>query len=324
MEQRISPGQLINLAILRQYSKEYGIGTEQLTKYIDEEIASDGLSARKIARMRDAEDFPSLQTIKNLSDKVKEVSILDPETACERLLLDFSAVEREQEELIKPSNLKITIVAGWSLPQALTNENIANTLASNINKGVSYEFIYPSFSIFPKSLQKKDVDIDVSDQAENYLTKNLNDLFLEIYKRAEELDSSDTGRITKATEAINRTAAQIKFVSTQFNDLEDQATNSKNLQDQATLFWVAMPSNYVVLYNIGEEKEFKNIKRGSFFVEGQSFRDDRNEPSFKSKGWIHMDKDKYKEIEEEYTNLKNNEIWKPIEVDEELIKKELS
>jgi hypothetical protein len=324
MEQPISPGQLINLSIIRQYSKEYGIGTEQLTKYIDEEIASDGLSARQIARMRDAEDFPSLKTIKNLSAKVKEVSILDPETACQRLLLDFSAIDREQEELIKPSNLKITIVAGWSLPQALTNDNIANTLASNINKGVSYEFIYPSFSIFPKSLQKKDMEIDTSNQARKYLIENLNDLFLEIYKRAEELDSSDTGRITKTTEAIKRTAAQIKFVSTQFKNTEDQATHSKNPQDQATLFWVMMPSNYVVLYNIGEEKEFKNIKRGSFFVEGQSFRDDRNEPSFKSKGWIHMDKDKYKEIDEEYTNLKNNKIWEIIKVDEKLIDKELS
>jgi hypothetical protein len=314
MEQRISPGQLINLSIRRQYLKKYGIETEQLTKYIDEEIASDDLSARQIARMRDTEDFPSTKTINHLLKTVPDVSILDHRTACQRLLLDFSAIQREQIELMKSNNTKITIIAGWSLPQAFGNDNIATTLASNVKDGVSYEFIYPSFSVFPKRLQSNDINISASEKARNYLIENLNDLFLEIYNKSAELDTSDTGRITKTKNAIKRTADQVKFVS----------TDSENLEDQATLFWVTMPSNYVVLYNLGIEEEYDNTKRGSFLVHGQSFRDDPNEPSFESKGWVHMNKEKYKEIEEEYLDLKKKKIWTEISVSQTVIDKEMS
>jgi hypothetical protein len=319
MEQRISPGQLINLYILRQYSKEYGIETEQLTKYIDEKIAIDGVSSRKIARIRDSEDFPSMKTIKNLSKTLPDVSILDPETACKRLFLDFSAIDREQKELLKLDNLKITVVAGWSRPQALDNDSIATTLANNINDGASYEFVYPSFSSFPASLY--DRDISSLKKVEDHLTEDLKDLFLRIYQKIEKLDISDTGRITKTKKAINTTADKIKFVSTH---CDENSAEIGKLKNTVNLFWMMMPSNYAVFYNLGEKDKFNNTKCGSFFVEGQSFRDDPNEQSFKSKGWLHMEQGKYQLINNQYLQLKEESIWKEIGISKAIKDKELS
>jgi hypothetical protein len=321
MEKPISPGQLINLSIRRQYSKEYGTETEQLTKYIDEEIAIDGISSRKIARLRDTEDFPSMKTLKNLSEKVEDVSILDPETACERLLLEFRAIHREQKKLLKLGNLKITIVAGLSRPQALGNDNIATTLANNIHCGASYEFIYPSFLSFPESLYDK--DISSLAKVKDHLTEDLKDLFLRIYQKLEKLDISDTGRITKTKKAINTTANKVKFISTHYDDDENSPEMDK-LKNMANLFWMMMPSNYAVFYNLGEKDEFDNTKCGSFFVEGQSFRDDPNEPSFKSKGWLHMEQGKYQQINNQYLQLKGEGIWKEIGISQAIKDKELS
>jgi hypothetical protein len=345
MEQQSSLGKLIDSLIRQEWQSLNQI--EQLANFIDEHIVCDGLSARQVSRMRESEDFPSMKTIKKLSQSVPSIGILDPETICQRILLDFGAIRREQKEFQKKLS-KITIVAGWSKPQALVDDELAITLAENINNNISYEFIYPSIYDHPQYID--DEEIVSEKEAREYLNQNLNNLFEVIYRKLEKLDTSDTGGITKTKNAIEKTASMIKFISTYSSnrkeeieipkgfpqsiwDVLDTTTKSSIKNDlsgekerkherESVLFWLAMPSKYVTFYNLGEQHQPKDAKYGSFLVSGKVLRGTKIKQTFKSKGWLHMRQQDYKIIEGEYEEFRKS--WTEIPIDTSVVKKALS
>jgi hypothetical protein len=311
MEQKVSIGTLIDSCIRFNYSK-YSGDVKKFTKFIQQIATYSGLSVRQITRMREAEDFPSMKTVTELSPVVPEVSILDPQTIAQRILLGFSTIQREQDELKKElGEFKITVIAGWSIPQALIDDNIALALAKNINAGISYEFIYPSIYDHPSYLG--DREIHNKEQAKDYLCEISSSLFMKIYKKVEDLDISDNGDITKRRNAIAKTKDKITFISTYSESL------GENKGRKPILFWLSMPSKYVVFYNFGEKDKSDNIKSGSFLVTGKILRDNPDNQVFESRGWFHMGYQEYREIENIYNSLK--ESWTPIFIDKAVIDK---
>jgi hypothetical protein len=355
MKQPIFLGDLIELCIRDQHLKHQD-NIKQFTAFLDEYVAKkSNLSVRHLARVRKTEDFPSKKTIDQLSEAVPKVGILDPLTICQRLLLDFISIQGDQEDLKnKIGGFKITIVAGWSVPQALVDDNIANVLANNINAGISYEFIYPPLYNHPSYLGNKKIHSE--EEAEEFLREKLNDLFVKIHLKSEQLDSSDIGGMTKKRQAIERTKNRIKFISTYSkhqNDIVDAPNNfprniwdglsestqkaihydlsvknsekdnsldkeKKNLETESVLFWLVMPSKYVVLYNLGEQHRTEDTKYGSFLVSGKIFR---GSEAFESKGWFYMESSEYQEIEREYKFCR--ESWTEIVIDQAIIDKAL-
>lgn len=311
MEQEASLGTLIDSCIRFNYSK-YSGDIKKFTKFIQQIATYSGLSVRQITRMREAEDFPSMKTITELSQVVPEVSILDYQTIANRTLLHFSAIQREQDELEKElGEFKITIIAGWSIPQALIDDNVALALAKNINAGISYEFIYPSIYDHPNYLG--DREIHNKEQARDYLREISSSLFMKIYKKVEDLDLSDDGDITKRRNAIAKTKNKITFVSTYSESLGESKGR------KPILFWLSMPSKYVVFYNFGEQDKPDRIKIGSFSITGKILRDNPDNQVFESRGWFHMGYQEYREIEKIYNSLK--ESWTPILIDEAVVEK---
>jgi hypothetical protein len=315
MKQQVSPGDLIDLCLRLHHSKYSS--DKQFTKFIQKVATDSDLSTRQLARVVAAKDFPSMKTIAALSKVVADVSILDPETISQRLLNNFDAMQRAQKELKeKLGKFKITIVAGWSMPQALIDDNVALTLAENINAGVSYEFIYPSIYNYPSYLGNREINNEK--EAKDYLRENLNKLFVKIYKKSLEIDCSDNGYLTRTRNAVKRTINQVRFVSTYSDKLKNE--NDK----KSVLFWLTMPSKYVVLYNLGEKSKVESEKCGSFLVAGKILRDDLDNKIFESKGWLHMEQQEYSEIDNLYDSLEKSKSWTQILVDDSVVEKELS
>jgi hypothetical protein len=315
MKQQVSPGDLIELCLRLHHSKYSS--EKQFTKFIQKVATDSDLSTRQLARVVAAKDFPSMKTIVALSKVVADVSILDPETISKRLLNNFDAMQRAQQELKeKLGKFKITIVAGWSMPQALIDDNVALTLAENINAGVSYEFVYPSIYNHPSCLGNREINNEK--EARDYLSGNINQLFTKVFKKSLEIDCSDNGYLTKVKNAVKRTTKQVKFVSTYSEELKDK--NDK----KSVLFWLAMPSKYVVLYNLGEKSNVESTKCGSFLVTGKILRDNPGNKVFESKGWLHMEHQEYSEIDNLYDSLEKSKSWTQILVDDSVVEKELS
>jgi hypothetical protein len=327
MEKSPNIGTLINWIFSIHHSK-YGEDGEQLVKFINKNFVTDGISQRNLDRVRNTTDFPSTKTIKKLQLKVPEISILDPLTMPQRLLLLFDAIKREQHDIQNLSEgFKISIVASsWSPPQASSNDAVATALAENINNGIYYEFIYPSLDDHPELLGGKKIKSEV--EAEGFLHDTLQTLVFDIGEKIKNLDTSSNPLFTKTRDALQKARNGITFISTGYTKNKVSLPQQKeNWKKRSVLFWLLMPSRYVVLYNLGrgvldKEEYLLEEKGGSFFVTGQVLRGDIVDQGFESKGWLHMNYSEYKEIENEYNNYK--QYWTEIKIEESIIEKMLT
>jgi hypothetical protein len=316
MKKKLTIGEFTKLFLQYQHTKSSD-RLEKFKQFIENCADISDLTSRQIDRIMRLEDFPNKTAIDNLSLAVPDMSIFNPRTVSHRLLLEFSSVSRIQSEFHKKyGNLKITIVAGWTMPQALIDEQIALTLAENIYSGISYEFIYPSIYDHPQLLEGETVS---SEEANSFLRKKLRELIDIVENKIMGLDKSSEDKIKKMEKAMQKTRDNIVFVSTyseksQQSKLQPKSVKKKEkCEDETVLFWLLMPSEYVVFYNLGKVDE-KDVfsKGGSLMVTGKVIIDNDFEPDFESKGWLHMSSRKYQEIENEYNKFR--ESWEEIAI----------
>lgn len=167
--------------------------------------------------------------------------------------------------------------------------------------------------------------------AESFLYEILKTLVFDIGKRIENLDTSSDGLFAKARNALQKARDGIALISTGYKkDKVLSKSDKEKWEEETVLFWLLMPSKYVVLYNLGkkylsDKEEFsqeQEEKGGSFCVTGQALRGDIAKQGFESKGWLHMSDSEYREIENEYNKYK--QYWTEIKIEQSIIEERLT
>jgi hypothetical protein len=317
MKTKLTIGEFIKLLLQHQYKKTSD-GSENFKKFIEKCASIADFTSRQIDRLMRLDDFPNKTAIASLSKAVPDINIFDPKTVSHRLLLHFSSISKIQSELhSKHGNLKITIVAGWSIPQALVDGRIALTLAENIYSGISYEFIYPSIYDHPQLLGGKKI---VSfEEANFFLKEKLKELFDIVENKILELDKSNDDKLKRMEKAMQKARDNIVFVSTYSKKLEqskiqDKSNKKNKCESETVLFWLLMPSKYAVFYNLGGAGEKDSFsKGGSLMVTGKVVTDNDIGQDLESNGWLHISSTEYQEIENEYNKFR--ESWEEIMIE---------
>jgi hypothetical protein len=258
-----------------------------LTTYI-EEIVSDksDLSSRQIGRLRTiSSDFPEGDAVEKLTKAIPQVSILDPASITNRLLWDWRNIEYDQQNLISNKTERVSpshavaIFSGWEKPIGLENESVVRSIARNIPQGFTYEFIYPDSNTYPKNVSNESVLSIINSWVEELRKKVsiawLHDNSLNI----DRLQLSD-----RFNEFIKELDVKINFNQTPLR----------------TDLWLRMPSNYCVLYNLGDNHKENKFRYGSFRVTGQLIRSPSPMDSIPSSGWLYTTDEQYKLIEDGY------------------------
>lgn len=282
-----------------------------LTDYISKDLAGQSsLSGRQIQRMRayQEEEFPEGDAVMKLIKALPELEALRPTDICNRLLLPWQIIQKDQDQLAEHAiadgqNNQITIVAGWEPPQGLLSEEIAISIANNIVRNFKYEFIYPHLQSHP-SLEEK--------QAESLINKWLRSLgrIIEIGWYSQQAEKFKLEKKASMYDPYN-----LDNNDNEDYDLEAELRNFKtklaeNIEFTTTPvktnFWLLMPSPYVVLYNLNHSEFNPSLRFGVFLIEGiitQSLYEDIQ--PINSKGWLYLSREQYSRISQEYENIKN-------------------
>lgn len=309
MTETTSFGKYIDTIVqLKHQQLEFAKG---LTDYISTDLASQSsLSARQIHRMRayQYEEFPEGEAVTKLIKALPELDTLRPKDICNRLLMPWQIIHRDQDQLAKHSTEKgyknqITIVAGWEPPLGLLSQEVAISIANNIVRNFKYEFIFPSLQSHP-SLEENQVEALInkwlrslgriveiewySQQAEKFKLDNKNSLYDPQNLDCDE--NSDYDLDTELAQLKEKLAENIEFAITPVK----------------TNFWLLMPSPYVVLYNLNLTENDPTLKFGDFLVEGIVMRSLENQiASINSKGWLYLSNEQYNMIAQEYKNIQH-------------------
>ncbi len=282
-----------------------------LTDYISKERAKQsGLSGRQIQRMRAYQDqeFPEGDAVTKLIKALPELETLRPHDICNRLLLPWQNIQRDQDYLTKEAiatgqHNKISIVAGWTPPQGLSNQVVAISIVNNIASNFRYEFIFPPLQSHP-SLEEKQAKVLIdqwlrnlgkiveinwySQQAEKFSMANTKSLY-DLYE-PEKNNDRDYDLDSEFSKFKVQLAENIKFTVT----------------PAKTNFWLLMPSPYVVLYNLTHTNKDASLKFGAFLVEGLTLRPVYEDiQTINSKGWLYIYGERYNQIEDEYQKIQD-------------------
>lgn len=276
-------GELLD-TLIEEERKKANMG---LTTYI-EEIVSDksDLSSRQIGRLRTiSSDFPEGDAVEKLTKAIPQASILDPSSISNRLLWDWENIEYDQRNLIlnktelgSPGHA-VAIFSGWEKPIGLVNEAVVRSIAKNIPQGFTYKFIYPDSNTYPENVSNESVLSIVSSWIEE-LKKKVSIAWL--HNNSSDIDSFQLP--DKLNEFIKELGTKINFIQTPLR----------------TDLWLRMPSNYCVLYNLGDSHKENKFRYGSFRVTGQLIRSPSPMDSIPSSGWLYTTDEQYKLIEDGY------------------------
>jgi hypothetical protein len=181
------------------------------------------------------------------------------------------------------------IVSGWEKPIGLTDNGVVASIEKNLQSGLNYTFLYPHSSTHPKFQNDQDYP-------EQEIAKWIRDL------RRKIVAAWHTNQANIPDDSESDFVKQLEGFQ---SELLTRITCKQTIQE--TNFWLLIPSNYCVLYNLGEEVNEK-YKYGTFLTKGMLVRSDQEISignkniidSVESYGWLHMSKEKYKMIEESY------------------------
>ena len=306
MKESISFGEFIDIIIrLKHKLLEPEKG---LTDYISKNLAThSGLSGRQIQRMRtyQEEEFPEGEAMTKLITALPELEPLRPKDICNRLLLPWENMEKDQNELGQQTkneykNNKITIVAGWEPPQGLLNQEIAISIANNIVNNFQYEFIFPSTQFHPFLAEEK------AEILMNKWQANLSKVVeIEWYSQQSEKFRINNRSIEDLYN-LDINDRQEYDLESELRNFKDKLTKNLifNNTPLKTNFWLLMPSPYVVLYNLNSPETNPLAKFGVFLSEGLIVRQQSDEfPSVVSQGWLYISDERYQKIEQEYKNI---------------------
>ena len=285
----IQIGDLLD-ALIEQEQVRDGRG---LTEYIESTVSPGAaLSARQISRIRDiSADFPEGDAILALARVISNIGVLDPNTISNRVLWRGQDIWYDQDNLIKEqkkdeiSGQSVTIASGWQQPIGLTDDEVVRSIANNIDKGFTYNFVYPDSSTCSNP-----------EGAESKIEGWIDDLRGKV---------SGVWYAKMVNQKIDRREAALKL--NEFNEKLDKKITFKQTIS-ATEFWLLQPSNYCVLYNLGLSKRDIKYRYGSFLIKGQLIREHPRFDSVTSSGWLHLSKDQYQKIEKSY--MKAVPDWK--------------
>jgi hypothetical protein len=275
MEKKPTFGSLIDLIVRTAQTS----ANQKVTEFIGQ-LVNGSISARQVSRMRKYTGFPDEGSLLKLIKVLPDVDLLNPETIPTRLLLPWSAIERDQAKLA--DNTSITIVSGWEPPKATYKQNIAKSIAIKISKGFSYTFVYPDCETYvggDKEEAKKVIEGWMDDVRK---------------KVSLEWDRYITWEVNKASENIN-------FKSSIVEDT-DKYIGAVNTNRQGN-FWFNLPSPYCVFYNLGLKDRDPSSRHGVFDVKGLLLPDvkrgaDRNDVF--SEGWLLTTEEQFQAIEESF------------------------
>jgi hypothetical protein len=290
----ITSGKYID-TLIRAKAKEQNLG---LTEYIDNLSDEINLSSRQINRIRGSEGFPEDDAVKKLAIAIPELEAIRSDTVFSRTLIPWPVIVSAQEQLTSEmSNGSLTIIGGWQKPLALGDEQVIKAMIPVLEKGFTYNFLYPNSTTYPYSeddTEPKTVE-EVKSQLEEWITTLQKKLQGEWYNQLMngKLSSIDTTKSEdeQLADFKERIIKQVTYNQTYVN----------------TRFWSFLPSDYLVLYNIGSEhanldKSFPHRRYGVFRIEGQQFRSDleKSEDSdifqIESSGWLYLTQEKYQAI----------------------------
>jgi hypothetical protein len=290
----ITSGKYID-TLIRAKAKEQNLG---LTEYIDNLSDKINLSSRQINRIRGSEGFPEDDAVKKLAIAIPELEAIRSDTVFSRTLIPWPVIVSAQEQLTSEmSNGSLTIIGGWQKPLALGDEQVIKAMIPVLEKGFTYNFLYPNSTTYPYSeddTEPKTVE-EVKSQLEEWITT------LQQKLRGEWYNQLMNGKLS----SIDTTKSEDEQLADFKERIIKQVTYNQTYVN--TRFWSFLPSDYLVLYNIGSEhanldKSFPHRRYGVFRIEGQQFRSDleKSEDSdifqIESSGWLYLTQEKYQEI----------------------------
>ncbi len=298
-------GQYID-TLIRLYASVHSKG---LTEYIkndlsnDKNDASNRLSSRQIARMRDigADEFPEGKGLLKLLEALPgELQVLNPADLCTRLLSPTEPYLHYQEELIeKYSDVSITIVSGRKPPLALTDSQIIAAMTKAIGKCTKYTFLYPHRSTYPQYVEQ---DPEVMTQSWGLAIKR------RIVRHWEEMREREA--IEKGLNDQSVIAAEILGLEQDLIEFRQKVEAQVKVIHSAleTDFWFLLPSSYSVFYNIERLQKAEKIPcYGAFRVIGSPVI--RASPGdfasqglsqVHSSGWLRMEEASFQELAAAY------------------------
>jgi hypothetical protein len=302
ISKNITSGKYID-TLIRAKAKENKQG---LTEYIDNLADTINLSSRQINRIRGSEGFPEDDAVKKLATAIPELEAIRSDTVFSRTLVPWQVIVSAQNQLIaEMENGSLTIIGGWQKPLALSDEKVITAMVPALEKGFTYDFLYPNPATYPYSqddTEPKTVE-EVESQIAEWITTLQGKLRGEWYKQLMNgnLSSIDTTKSENEQLANfkEKTKKQVMGESTYIN----------------TRFWSFLPSDYLVLYNLGSkyadlDKTHPQQRYGVFRVLGQQLRCDleKSEDSdvfqIESSGWLYLTKEKYQAISDSYNTFR--------------------
>jgi hypothetical protein len=299
----ITSGKYID-TLIRAKAKEQKLG---LTEYIDNLSDEINLSSRQINRIRGSEGFPEDDAVKKLARAIPELEAIRSDTVFSRTLVPWQVIVSAQNQLIaEMENGSLTIIGGWQKPLALSDEKVITAMIPALEKGFTYNFLYPNPATYPYSedgVGSKTVE-EVESQINEWITALQQKLRGEWYKQL-----------------MNGNLSSIDSTKTEHEQLADfkekikiQVTGEPTYIN--TRFWSFLPSDYLVLYNIDDQyanldKVSPHLRYGVFKVLGQQLRCDleKSEDSdgvfqIESSGWLYLTKEKYQAISASYNTFR--------------------
>jgi hypothetical protein len=265
-----------------QMEKEKPIGLTAFLKCISNEA---GLSTRQISRIRDSEDFPESNAINKLIPVLaQQMRAIRLDDIAHRLLLPWESILDDQNRLIEKSeHNSITIAAGWNKPRGLETDSIAESITEYLQKGTSYNFLYPHPSTYPQEkIYKSDEEI-----------RRMVNEWIEKLKR--KIRAIWYGKLMLNPEIKNDNDLLNEFIE-QINKKINRTHTERN-----TNLWNLLPSDFCVLYNIDREKE-EEFCYGYFVINGSIMleKESKGIARVGSYGHLYINPDDYSRIRESY------------------------
>jgi transcriptional regulator with XRE-family HTH domain len=296
----ISFGKYID-TIVRLKAKEKKQG---ITQYIEDLADRIGLSSRQIARIRGYEGFPENDAVRKLCRDIVELQTIDSATLPNRICLPWPVCINNQNKLIAAmDNGSLTLISGWKKPLALSDERVVEAMIPALQRGFTYTFLYPSPETYPNDMGSKQKNKEeIENETERWIEELRNRLAGEWFKQLM------MGRVSPSDSA----KTDIEQLGDFKKLIKEKVTRDHTFSN--TGFWFILPSDYVVLYNLGSEyasldKSSPQFRHGVFRIEGQQLSIDSSESEesgldlIESTGWLYLNKKTYLEIDRSYQNF---------------------
>jgi hypothetical protein len=297
----ITSGKYID-TLIRAKAKDLGQG---LTEYIDNLADEINLSSRQINRIRSSEGFPEDDAVKKLARAIPELETIRSDTVFSRTLLPSQVMLSAQEQLISEmQGGSLTIIGGWQKPLALSDEQIVKAMIPALERGFSYNFLYPNPATYPYNEGSKEpkTEKEVERETGEWIT------MLRQKLRGEWYNQLMNGKLS----SIDTTKSEGEQLDSFKKSIETQIKHEHTYAN--TKLWSFLPSDYLLIYNIGSnyanlDKSTPHQRYGMFKVLGQQLRSDveRSEDSdvlqIESSGWLYLTKEKYQAISASYDDF---------------------